>query len=175
MKAKKKIIIALVVLALIPIIKNIGINAEQRLFIRNLNSKAKNKFRQFIKRVQKETGYDVIITSGYRTFEKQQQLYDSGQTTARAGNSFHNYGMAIDINLIRFGKYIGMINTKSAWLETGVPQIAEEMGLRWGGNFSSFYDPVHFDLGNEYPLSSLKNRAEQLYGSNPSDIQGNLV
>ena len=117
----------------------------------------------------------MIITSGYRTFEKQQQLYDSGQTTARAGNSFHNYGMAIDINLIRFGKYIGMINTKSAWLETGVPQIAEEMGLRWGGNFSSFYDPVHFDLGNEYPLSSLKNRAEQLYGSNPSDIQGNLV
>ena len=175
MKGKKKIIIALVVLALIPIVKNIGINAEQRLYIRNLNSKAKNKFRQFIKRVQKETGYDVIITSGYRTFEKQQQLYDSGQTTARAGNSFHNYGMAIDINAVKVGSWLRMGSSKSSWEQSGIPQIAENMGLRWGGNFSSFYDPVHFDLGNEYTLSSLKNRAEQLYGSNPSDIQGNLV
>lgn len=157
------------------IVTRVGLNAQQWSYIRRLNPKAKQKFKDFIKAIEDGLGYSVIITSGYRTFEKQQSLYDSGQTTARGGRSYHNYGMAIDINAVKLGTWLRMGSSKIAWEESGIPQLAKNMGLRWGGDFSNFYDPVHFDLGNDYNLNDLEQTAYQLYGQNPSDIKGNRV
>ena len=48
----------------------------------------------------------VRITQGLRTFEEQQKLYNQRPkvTNAKAGQSVHNYGFAVDICLIIDGK-----------------------------------------------------------------------
>ncbi|MDU9693569.1 NlpC/P60 family protein [Priestia aryabhattai] len=57
-----------------------------------------------ISAVAKHYGKKITINSGYRTFEKQKELYDayhSGRSSveaAKPGNSRHNYGLAIDVD-----------------------------------------------------------------------------
>jgi hypothetical protein len=59
--------------------------------------------------------------------------------------SFHNYGMAIDMNVTKNGKEYSSADPKAAWAATGFPQIVESINLYWGGNFDK-YDPVHVDF-----------------------------
>ena len=157
------------------IVTRVGFTAQQYAYLRKLNPKGRKRFKEFIKAIEDNLGYSVIITSGYRTFEKQQQLKDDGISPVGAGRSFHNYGLAIDINLLKLGQYVKMGSSRQKWLNTGVPQLAEGLGFRWGGDFSGYYDPVHFDLGNDYNINELEAKAYELYGTNPSDIKGNLV
>jgi|TARA_R110000787_G_scaffold96592_3_gene200041 hypothetical protein len=157
------------------ILTRVGFTTQQWAVLRKLNPKAKAKLKKFIKRVQDELGYQVVLTSGYRTFAEQESLYNNGKTTSQAGDSFHNYGMAIDINAVKLGAWLRMGSSKYSWENSGIVDIAKEEGLRWGGDFSNFYDPVHFDLGNEYNVSTLKDKAFSIYGNNPSDIKGNKI
>ena len=106
----------------------------------------KDEFVQLFKRIHKETPYLVFVTSGYRSHEKQKKLYAQNPKNAKPGHSPHQAKRAMDINLISWRGLIRKADTKERWEETGVPQIAEEMGFRWGGNFRSYHDPVHFDL-----------------------------
>jgi hypothetical protein len=74
-------------------------------------------------------GYDLRITSGFRTMAQQQQIYDQGRledgtivSEAAPGHSLHNYGFAVDIvdrtkgynidwpQLIAIGAYCGLGN-----------------------------------------------------------------
>lgn len=74
-------------------------------------------------------GYDLRITSGFRTIAQQQQIYDQGRledgtvvSEAPPGHSLHNYGFAVDIvdrwrgynidwpQLIAIGAYCGLGN-----------------------------------------------------------------
>jgi peptidoglycan LD-endopeptidase CwlK len=62
----------------------------------------------------KTAGIDIKITAGMRTFEEQEKLYNQGRTTpgnivtkAKPGQSFHNYGLAIDI--------VPIVNGKAVW------------------------------------------------------------
>lgn len=157
------------------LLRNAIFGAEQMAYLRKLNPKAKKTFRDFIKRVKKETGYRIIITSGYRTFAKQSELNKANSSNAKAGRSFHNYGMAIDINAVKGTKWLRKSSSRGAWVDSNIINIAKEMGLRWGGDFSGYYDPVHFDLGNKYSTSELLKKAEARFGTNPNNIKGNLV
>lgn len=90
--------------------------------------------------------------------------------------SYHFIGSAMDFNPQNDkGKTIAfMRDNKEAWIKTGVPAIAESMGLVWGGSFSNNYDPVHVDFG-KYLVSSTtlpddyaewkKEREEQEYST----------
>ncbi len=74
-------------------------------------------------------GYDLRITSGFRSIAQQQQIYDQGRledgtvvSEAPPGHSLHNYGFAVDIvdrtkgydvdwsQLIAIGAYCGLGN-----------------------------------------------------------------
>jgi len=74
-------------------------------------------------------GYDLRITSGFRSIAQQQQIYEEGRledgtvvTEAPPGHSLHNYGFAVDIvdrfkgynidwpQLIAIGAYCGLGN-----------------------------------------------------------------
>jgi hypothetical protein len=74
-------------------------------------------------------GYDLRITSGFRTMAQQQQIYDEGRledgtvvSEAPPGHSLHNYGFAVDVvdrikgydidwpQLIAIGAYCGLGN-----------------------------------------------------------------
>lgn len=70
----------------------------------------------------KAAGYDLRISTAYRSYNRQQQLYDAGSTTAAAGTSEHNSGLAVDILTVN-GEFEG--SAAEAWLL----EHAEEYGF----------------------------------------------
>lgn len=106
----------------------------------------------------KEENIAIIITETIRSFERQNKLYDQGRTTAgdivtyaRGGESYHNYGLAIDFaiedadgNLTWDIHYDGNGNHLPDWDE--VVAIAKELGFEWGGDWDSFKDYPHLQM-----------------------------
>ena len=113
----------------------------------------------------------VRITQGLRTFAEQEALYAQGRTKpgkivtkAKAGQSVHNFGFAIDICLIIDNK-IASWETAKDWDNDQVAdwyecvKIFAKHGYEWGGNWKTFKDLPHFDkkgFNNWRKLSKLK-------------------
>lgn len=123
----------------------IGLAAHNQKALKEMGSN-QDEFAQFFKKVHKETPYLIFVTSGYRSNEKQKRLHAQNPKNAKPGRSPHQAKRAMDINLISLKGFIRKADSKETWEATGVPQIADEMGFRWGGNFRNYHDPVHFDL-----------------------------
>ena len=95
-----------------------------------------------------QQGLDILITDSLRTNEEQTKLYNQGRTTAgnivtnaKAGQSLHNYGLAIDI--------VPIINKKLAYGDyrtyEAFAAIAKKYGFVWGGDWQGFKDTPHFE------------------------------
>jgi hypothetical protein len=125
-------------------------NETKILKIRDIKPNNYNKFVKFIQEVEKQTTWKVYITSTYRTFEEQAKLKKRDSRNASPGNSKHNYAKAIDIVLYQntfWGQnWIEKRSAKKRWLSTKVVEAAKKHHLIWGGNFSKYYDPVHFEI-----------------------------
>lgn len=124
---------------------------ENRKRVMTLHPNARLKFAEFISKVQ-EKGYLVVITSGYRDFEKQAQLHRENSNNAKAGYSNHNYGYAIDINILDPKTGDTLLRKASSvadWEKSGIVAIAKKLGLEWGGDFKNYHDPVHFQMPRE--------------------------
>ncbi|GGM40802.1 hypothetical protein GCM10011351_28770 [Paraliobacillus quinghaiensis] len=105
-----------------------------------------------------EKGITILITDGFRTVEEQDALYARGRnndaaivTNAKGGESYHNYGLAIDFaikldngSVIWDLEYDGNENGQSDWLE--VVAIAKELGFSWGGDWDHFTDNPHLQM-----------------------------
>lgn len=159
---------------------NFGLNTVQEKFIQSVHPVVQDKFREFVSTIEKKTLFKVAMTSAYRTYANQANLKKeyliSNPTVpvANPGDSYHNFGLAIDIVLINDNISYGHKNNKQQWIDTGVPKIATDLNFVWGGDFDN-YDPVHFDLSNTYALKALKAVAGQQFGSDPSNIKGNQI
>lgn len=151
------------------------LTSDQQRYVNELHYLAKNQFANLIFEIQNKTGYAVKITSGYRTFGQQQAQYEADNRNAEPGLSHHNYGLAIDINLIKGSKVITKSSTKDEWIKTGAVDIAKKLGFTWGGDFSTYYDPVHFDLQSVYPINKLYENANILANNDLTELQGNKV
>ena len=105
-----------------------------------------------------EAGHHIVITQGLRTNEEQAALYAQGRiapgkivTNAKPGQSFHNFGVAFDIALVKADKGISW-DTKMDVDDNHVPDftdvglIGESLGLEWGGRFNSIVDLPHFQF-----------------------------
>lgn len=107
----------------------------------------------------KEKGIMIKITEGFRSFDKQNILYEKGRTVpgpivtyARGGESYHNYGLAIDFALIdpKTKKLSWDIqrddnnNGQADWQE--VVQAAKQLGFAWGGDWIGFKDRPHLEM-----------------------------
>lgn len=111
--------------------------------------------RRFMDRLDQE-GITVRITEGMRSFERQGELYNQVPkvTNAKPGQSYHNYGLAIDI--------VPIVNGKVDWnaldVFDKVGMIGKSVGLRWGGDFKSLKDRPHFEYAGLHwsKLLSLK-------------------
>jgi len=125
-------------------IVDFALSQEQKHFIDQLNPAAKNKLAQLVYNATK-AGWNIIITSAYRSFQEQQQLLDSDETHTHPGHSLHNYGLAIDINAQKGSTWLKKGSSKADWIASGLPGMATSIGLGWGGSFTD-YDPVHFYL-----------------------------
>lgn len=99
----------------------------------------------------------IRVTQGLRTFEEQELLYAKGRltkepkvTNAKAGQSIHNYGFAVDICLIIDGKEASF-DTKRDWDGDKIAdwyecvKIFAKNGWDWGGNWLKFKDLPHFE------------------------------
>lgn len=135
------------------------------LRINELHPARRKEVKELIEEANRVTGSEITIrlVQGFRTFSEQNGLYAQGRTkpgkkvtNSKAGQSFHNYGLAIDFAFLVKDK--GEIswdiqkdwdNDKIAdWLE--VVQIFLKAGWVWGGNFKSIKDNPHFEKS---PLS----------------------
>src|SRR5690606_34917855 len=92
-------------------------------------------------------GLNLRITEGFRSFERQNQLYAQGRTApgqqvtnARGGDSYHNYGLAIDVVQIQGGQ----ANWNGPWGRIG--EIGKAVGFEWGGDWRGFKDYPHFQM-----------------------------
>lgn len=91
-------------------------------------------------------GVDVVITSTFRDAESQNALYAQGRTApgkkvtnARGGDSFHNWRCAFD--------FVPLVNGKAIWNDAALwdrcGDVAESVGLEWGGKWAKFPDKPH--------------------------------
>jgi len=102
-----------------------------------------------------------------RTFAEQDELYAQGRTkagkkvtNAKGSDSYHNYGLAVDIVLIKDGK-VALWDTKSDfdgdsksdWMECVA--IFKKYGWDWGGEWK-FVDAPHFQKSFGYTIAKLK-------------------
>ncbi|WP_272945308.1 M15 family metallopeptidase [Paenibacillus gorillae] len=114
-------------------------------------------------------GITILITDGMRTSEEQDRLYEQGRsksgpivTNVRGGESYHNYGLAIDFALrtvednsvVWDMEYDGNGNGKADWME--VVAIAKKLGFTWGGDWKNFRDYPHLQMDFGYSIADLK-------------------
>lgn len=114
----------------------------------------------FINKADREFGIKLRITSDghLRSFDKQDELYAQGRTApgkiitnAKAGESYHNYGLAFDLVEIKDGQALW---NNPNWIKIG--EIGKSFGFNWGGDWRSFKDYPHFELSNGLNLADLK-------------------
>lgn len=130
--------------------------------IEKLHPFVREEVKQIIKECDEAlTGKAKIrITQGLRSFEEQERLYAIGRitsgkkvTNAKAGQSIHNYGLAVDMCLIIAGKTASWDTAKdwdndqvADWYEC--VKIFAKHGWDWGGNWKTFKDLPHFEKKN---------------------------
>lgn len=103
-------------------------------------------------------GVHPFIVETLRSFERSNDLYAQGRTklgdivtNAKAGQSYHNYGLAIDFCLMIDGKMNWQVDAN--WRV--VVNIFKKHGFSWGGDFKSIKDYPHFEMTFGYNWRSL--------------------
>jgi len=127
-----------------------------------------------------------------RTFAEQDALYAQGRTKlfdangnrlgvvtkAKGGQSIHNFGLALDIVLIKDNKTASWEDNvdfdkdgKADWME--VVDILKANGWSWGGDWKSFKDKPHFEKTFGYNWQQLlakHNTGDFIAGTNYVNI-----
>lgn len=117
----------------------------------------------------------IRVVQGFRTWEEQDALYQQGRTrpgkivtNARAGSSYHNFGLAIDFALLYDkngdGRYEELSwDTVKDFDRDGFPDWNEVVasfeaaGWEWGGRWRTFKDLPHCQKTFGYKVSTLKD------------------
>lgn len=115
----------------------------------------RRQFTAFIDEAETTFNTTFRVVQGFRTFAEQQTIFDQPHdhkdndldgkidegdekvTSAPAGKSFHNYGLAIDL--------VEMKNGKPNWGfdYSKLAPIAKKYGITWGGTWN---DAPHFQI-----------------------------
>ena len=99
----------------------------------------------------------IEIVQGLRTWNQQQDLYNQGRTTpgkivtnSKPGNSWHNFGLAVDM--------CPFINGAPIWdvqhdYFKELIKSANDAGFVCGAHFVSFPDYDHFQMTGIFPVN----------------------
>lgn len=112
----------------------------------------------------------IRIVQGYRSFQEQNILFAQGRTKpgkivtkARAGQSFHNYGLALDFCFLVDGKELSWDTEKDFdydkipdWHE--VVNVFEKAGFEWGGSWKTIKDYPHLQKTYEHTWQQLLDK-----------------
>lgn len=85
-----------------------------------------------------------FLTCTYRSPEEQAKLVASGKSRAQPGQSLHNYKPALAFD-VAFAKADGSLDWNPATF-TLWGELAESLGLEWGGRWAGFFDGPHVQL-----------------------------
>lgn len=121
-------------------------NTDRRIAL--LHPKIRSKIKELIIRLEREHGKTARIVSGLRTMQEQAALYAQGRskpgavvTNAKPGQSYHNFGLAIDLVEIKNGKALW---DNPDWERIGA--FGESLGFEWGGRWTSLKDLPHLQM-----------------------------
>ena len=138
-----------------------GSNISPNTNLNSLHPTVQKHAEAFLKDA-KNHGIVLKVTETLRTFERQSALYAQGKTpggqqvtNAKAGQSYHNYGLALDVVEIRDGKAIYNDSDNPRWDEIGA--IGKNHGFTWGGDFKSIKDKPHFEMPLGFSISQLQS------------------
>ena len=114
--------------------------------------------RRFVARCRK-IGVPLFAHCFLRSAAEQNKLFAAGTSKARAWESPHNFGLAVDI--VHGTKAWDL--TRKQWDLIGHigKEVAAQLGLKvvWGGDWK-FYDPAHWELANWRDIGSTWRDAE---------------
>ncbi len=130
-----------------------------------------------------DKGIVIVITDGFRSADDQNRLYEKGRsaegsivTYAKGGESYHNFGLAIDFALktpsgkvIWDMEYDGNKNGKADWTE--VVSLAKTLGFEWGGDWAKFKDYPHLQMDFGLTIADLQNGERPAKSSLTADTQ----
>lgn len=141
----------------------------------SLRPKAQPYFRALLRRMKARAavaGLEVRFTSGHRTAQEQDALYNKGRTPeskargekivtdAKAWQSNHNYGLAVDVTVFQ--------GTRPLWdspLYRELGALAGPLGLLWGGDWKK-PDLPHYEL----PLDPVVTEGKRV-GKRPAELR----
>ena len=116
----------------------------------------------------KDEDCSAHIISGYRSTQKQQQLYKKGRklhngrwrrtgepvvTHAKPGQSAHEYRLAVDVGLLKHSNRHWIDDSDERW-HTIIGRVVSKTKLTWGGGFRSLFDPAHIEDPNWREVAS---------------------
>ena len=124
--------------------------------LRNVNPRLATAIRQMAEMLAQENIF-FRVTQGLRPWSIQDSLFAQGRTLAgeiithaRGGESWHNFGMAVDLAVERDGG-IDWNADHPAWKR--MIQVGEMLGLYSGSHFRTFPDNPHFQMTGSFPIS----------------------
>ena len=120
----------------------------------DLDPRVQGRARDIV-RAWADRGLDVILTCTFRSNAEQSALYQQGRdghpgpkvTNARAGESLHNRGLAID--------FVPLVNGKAAWNDEALFSIVAGIAMEadpsvsWGGSWKGWKDRPHLEWKDE--------------------------
>lgn len=123
-----------------------------------MNPRYKQRLLMVFKIMQERHGYEMVLLEGYRSPERQNLLAGNRHITRAKGfQSYHQFGLAADIAFKRNGKVV--ISERDPEVMKGYQlygEVAESVGLTWGGRWKSIQDYGH----TEYRMPGLRKTAE---------------
>lgn len=134
--------------------------------LETLQPGALDVMKSFVRRaisIAASMGVELKVICGLRNKADQDKAYANGASKAKWGQSWHNYGMAIDFGCFKGSTYLDSSNPKLASsVYKAIGQVIGEYGIEWGGNWKSFKDEPHFqiDLGRSSPNSTDRKQLE---------------
>jgi peptidoglycan LD-endopeptidase CwlK len=134
--------------------------------IKQLDPRVQQPATNFINNTESELNTQLRVTQGYRSIADQDKLYNQSRsnpptgpwaTNAKGGQSYHNYGMAIDVVI--------MENGKPNWnksINQDIANIGAKQGFEWGGNWAPpSTDYPHFQMTFGQSWRSLLKASKQ--------------
>ncbi|PTY02746.1 peptidase M15 [Verrucomicrobia bacterium LW23] len=136
-------------------------DARSESNLKTLLPAAQVKAREWLRRCL-DAGINLKIICGTRTWEEQEALYEQGRskpgkvvTNARAGYSYHNFGIAWDFVVFSSDFTVALWNSPDM---ARAGRIAEAMGLEWGGSWKGFVDTPHVQINTGLTLAQMRER-----------------
>lgn len=122
-------------------------------------------------------GIPIQITQGFRSFKEQNDLYAIGRTingkkvtNAKGGQSYHNYGLAIDFVLLSSDGNTALWTVNNKWL--AVAAIGKSLGFKWGGDWTSFKDYPHLEMTFGLSIDDLQSGRRPANTAKPNENPG---